>query len=109
MCAEGDEDSTVSDNQNLASFAEHLRTKFQAHTEDARTVELEMVSATDSGSNAQQEQFSIIFRGALDAFLDQRMYRLEHPQMGTLHLLLVPVKRDQEGFYYEACFNRMLQ
>ncbi len=67
-----------------------------------------MVGANDAGSNERQEQFSIVFRGPLDAFLDQRTYELKHPQMGEMALMLVPIKRDNEGFYYEASFNRIL-
>jgi hypothetical protein len=95
---------------NLATFAENLQTKFLASAGEGKAVELEMVSATDTGTNieAGQEQFSIVFRSPLDAFLEQHTYRLEHPRMGTFDLFLVPVKRDQEGFYYEACFTRMI-
>lgn len=96
------------ENLHLAAFAENLQTTFQTHTEDGRDVELLMVSATDSGTTDRQEQFSIVFRGPLDVFLDQRMYELKHPQMGEFPLMLVPIKRDGEGFYYEASFNRIL-
>jgi hypothetical protein len=93
---------------NLASFAENLQTKFQAYAEDEKAVELEMTSATDTGSGPGQEQFSIIFRGPLDPFLEQRTYRMEHPRMGTFDLFLVPIRRDEGGFYYEASFARMV-
>jgi hypothetical protein len=97
----------VTEQLHLASFAEHLQTKFQAQAEETPAVELEMVSATDTGSGPGEEQFSIIFRGPLDVFLSQRTYRMEHPRMGTFELFLVPIKKDQDGFYYEACFSRM--
>lgn len=95
---------------NLASFNENLQTKFQASAEGTPTVELEMVSAKDTGTNleAGQEQFAITFRGPLDAFLMQRTYTMEHPQMGTFDLFLVPIRQQQDGFYYEACFARMV-
>jgi hypothetical protein len=98
----------VLENFNLTAFAENLQTTFQALMEDGSVVELLMVGATDSGTTARQEQFSIVFRGPLDVFLEQRMYELKHPRMGEFALLLVPIKRDQEGFYYEASFNRIL-
>lgn len=95
------------DNLNLAAFAEHVETKFQAYIDDTQAVELLMVSATDSGTGPGREQFSIMFRGPLDKFLTQRTYRLEHPQMGTLELFLVPIRQGADGFYYEAAFARM--
>ncbi|MBD0327501.1 MAG: hypothetical protein ICV68_13775 [Pyrinomonadaceae bacterium] len=98
----------MSEKLTLATFAENLQTKFQASTEERPAVELEMVSAEDMGSGEHEEQFSIIFRGPLDAFLDQRTYRMEHPRMGTFDLFLVPIRRDQDGFYYEAAFARMI-
>lgn len=95
---------------NLASFSENLQTKFQASAAEMPAVELEMISATDTGTNleAGQEQFAIVFRGPLDAFLSQRTYTLDHPRMGKFELFLVPIKQDQNGFYYEACFARMV-
>ncbi|HEX7999889.1 MAG TPA: hypothetical protein VF528_15990 [Pyrinomonadaceae bacterium] len=92
----------------LAAFAENLQTKFQASTEELKAVELLMVSAEDKGSGEHEEQFSIIFRGPLDTFLNQRTYMMEHPRMGTFPIFLVPIRRDQDGFYYEAAFARML-
>jgi hypothetical protein len=93
---------------NLAAFAENLQTKFQASVEGSQTVELEMTSATDSGSGTGQEQFRILFRGPLDVFLPQQTYRMEHPRMGAFDLFLVPIKQGPDGFYYEACFARMI-
>lgn len=97
-------------NLKLATFAENLQTKFQAYVDESNAVELEMIRATDTGTNleAGQEQFSILFRGPLNAFLPQRTYRLEHPQMGSFDLFLVPVRQEQDGFEYEACFARMV-
>ena len=66
-----------------------------------------MVSATDHGSGPGREQFSIIFRGPLGIFLQQQSYRMEHPQMGSFDLFLVPIRQDADGFYYEAAFARM--
>lgn len=94
-------------NLNLASFAEHLQTKFQAYVDEEKTVEFELVSATDTGTRGNDEQFAVVFRGPLETFLTQGTYKLEHPRMGTFDLFLVPIKRDEQGFYYEACFSRM--
>ncbi|MDX6696149.1 MAG: hypothetical protein QOF02_3752 [Blastocatellia bacterium] len=95
-------------NLTLASFAEHLQTTFQASVEGSQAVELLMVSATDSGSGPGREQFSIVFRSPPNIFLPQQMYKMEHPQMGTFDLFLVPVRQEADGFYYEAAFARML-
>ena len=51
------------------------------------------------------ERFSAFFSGPGDRFLSQNTYSIEHDQMGTFALFLVPVKQDQNGFRYEAVFN----
>jgi hypothetical protein len=37
--------------------------------------------------------------------LPQRIYRLEHEQMGPLELFIVPVGPDGDGLGYEAIFT----
>jgi hypothetical protein len=92
----------------LNSFSEHLNTKFRAHIGEGKTAELELVEATDLGSNAKQERFSILFRGPLDVALEQRMYKIEHDKLGLLDLFIVPVGAGEGGRDYEAIFNRLL-
>ena len=97
------------ENLHLNSFSEHLNTKFRAHTTDDKCVELELIEATDLGSNARQEQFSMLFRGPLDTALDQRMYKIEHASLGSFDLFVVPIGKDQSGRNYEVIFNRLLR
>ena len=92
----------------LASFTEQLHTKFRLTVEPEKTVELELVEVEAHGDVAgQTERFSAVFRGALDAFLPQRTYALEHEALGSFELFIVPIRQDSEGFYYEAVFNRV--
>jgi hypothetical protein len=37
--------------------------------------------------------------------LPQRIYRLEHDELGALDLFLVPIGRDDSGVRYEAVFT----
>ena len=37
--------------------------------------------------------------------LPQRIYRLEHAELGGLDLFLVPIGRDASGITYEAVFT----
>ena len=43
------------------------------------------------------------------AFLPQAIHRFNHDQLGAFELFIVPIRRDDPGFYYEAVFNRMCQ
>lgn len=52
-----------------------------------------------------REPFSLLFCGPLEQFLEQHMYSLHHAELGQLELFLVPVKQDDNGFYYEAVFG----
>jgi Domain of unknown function (DUF6916) len=96
------------ENLHLNSFSEHLNTKFRAHAGD-KIVELELAEATDLGSNAKQEQFSLVFRGPLDTALDQMIYKIEHDALGSFDLLVVPIGKDEGGRDYEVIFNRLLR
>ena len=94
---------------NLSSFSEHLNTKFRIRPDDSTVVETELMVAADVGSTPKQERFSLVFHGPQQPFLVQRMYRIEHDEMGTLDLFLVPIGRDEDGFKYEAVFNRLIK
>lgn len=98
----------MKDDLTKKDFAEHLNTKFRINLQEGGFVELEMVEAKDVGSDPRQEQFSITFRGVGDFFLNQGNYQLEHDEMGPLLLFLVPVGKQEDGFYYEAAFNRLI-
>jgi hypothetical protein len=89
----------------LEDFIPHVHSQFQIAGEEK--VELELTSATDH-SNAQLEQFSLIFTGAVSPYLPQRLYALSHPHMGNVELFLVPVGPDQTGMRYEAAFSRFV-
>lgn len=91
-----------------AAFKRHEKTKFRV--QDAESpVELELaeVVGRPSGPNEQQgmERFSLFFKGPGEHFLPQRMYRLEHEEMGELQIFIVPVGQDADGFEYESVFN----
>ena len=59
-------------------------------------VRVELVSATESPGPGTC--FSLIFRAASDAPLDQRTYRVEHPSLGAFPLFLVPLgPSDDDG------------
>lgn len=59
-------------------------------------VPVELVSATELPGVG--ECFSLVFRAAADAPLDQRTYRLEHPALGDFPLFLVPLgPSDDDG------------
>ena len=99
----------MSDQLTHGAFLEQLDSRFRLDLEGTNAIELELTEVSELTSARRQEIFSIVFRGPLTVVLPQRMYRLEHDEMGSLDLLLVPIKKDNEGVYYEAVFNRLLE
>ena len=90
-----------------AEFSKHGNTKFRVAVEPPVELELTEVKGYLSREHEEMgmERFSAFFSGPKDRYLDQSTYSLEHDQMGTFALFLVPVKQDQNGFRYEAVFN----
>ena len=90
------------------SLSAQLNTKFRIGIDPENIVELELVEVqAHDDVPGQTERFSALFRGALDHFLPQNTYRMEHEQFGSVEIFIVPIRRDDAGFYYEAVFNRV--
>ncbi len=88
------------------TLSHHLNTKFRLYFDGSKAVEVELIEVT-GGETTRQENFSVIFRGPVDHPFWQRIYRMEHEQLGDFELFLVPIRKDAQGFYYEAVFNRV--
>jgi uncharacterized protein DUF6916 len=57
------------------------------------------------GQTLPLELSAVHFRGPVAPSLPQRIYRLQHPDLGVLDLFLVPIRRDATGTIYEAVFT----
>ena len=90
-------------------FTQHANTKFQVQLAENTGVDLELTEISELKRHPQQEEFSIEFRGPLNAFLGQGVRSFVHDQMGQFELFIVPIRQDEQGFYYEAVFNRVLE
>lgn len=92
-----------------AAFLENLGSTFLLRIEGGDPFELELVEVSDLQTTRRQEAFSIVFRCVSDQVLPQRIYRLGHDRMGEFDLFVVPIKKDANGVYYEAVFNRLFE
>ena len=92
-----------------ASFQPHRGSRFHVPLEGGPGLELELAEVAlyprDTMAAPRRAPFSLLFRGPAQAFLPQRIYRLQHPEMGELDLFLVPIRRDGDTLVYEAVFN----
>lgn len=89
------------------AFAECLQTRFQVQVAPDQIVELELTHVSEFKVSPRQEQFALVFRGPNEVFLGQGTRSLDHYQMGQFLLFLVPISQDDQGFCYEAVFNRV--
>jgi hypothetical protein len=90
------------------SLAAQLNTKFRINIEPEKIDELELVEVqAHDDVPGQTERFSALFRGDLNRFLPQSTYRMEHEGFGSVEIFIVPIRKDGEGIYYEAVFNRV--
>ena len=90
-------------------LTENLNTKFHIPVNDSQRVELELAEISELKQTPRNEEFAIVFRGPKEAFLGQGMRSLEHDQLGRFDLFIVPIREDDQGYYYEAVFNRFLE
>jgi hypothetical protein len=90
-------------------FTPHLNQTFRIRLDGIEPIELELVSVTELGaahSPGSRHPFSLHFLGpASPQYLLQHIYRLEHDQMGTLDLFIVPLGPEQGRMRYEAIFS----
>ncbi|HEX8772060.1 MAG TPA: hypothetical protein VF735_00555 [Pyrinomonadaceae bacterium] len=97
------------ENLHLETFSEHLNSNFSVGRGEAVATELQLIEAHNVGKAAPgYEQFSLLFRGPLDSFLEQTIYTFKHDALGTFDMFIVPVQKNQDGFIYESIINRPL-
>lgn len=87
-------------------FAKHLNTNFNVYFMPDAPTEAELIQVTEVMENRRQRAFALLFQGPPDPIYDQRLFRIEHPELGTGALFLVPVAQVEKGIQYEAVFNR---
>ena len=91
------------------TFTGRLGSTFRIHAHAGDPLDVELISVTELGerpersSGPHRRPFSIVFRG--DASLPQRIYRMEHTELGAFEIFLVPIAPDARGRRYEAIFT----
>jgi len=91
-----------------ASFVDNLKTTFRAILEDGTVIDMELLEVIDRKSTPRQEQFSLMFCAPVDAPAAQQTFRLEHDLLESGELFLVPVAKNEQGIYFQAVFNRLI-
>ena len=89
------------------TFSQHVNSNFRVQLDENTGVEVELVEVSELKLYPRQEEFAIVFRGPLNAFLGQGVGYFKHEQMGDFEIFIVPIRQDEQGVYYEAIFNRL--
>jgi uncharacterized protein DUF6916 len=90
------------------SFRPHVGTPFRVEYAPVTSATITLFEVTVLGGGAEtarRQPFSLLFRGPRAPVLPQRIYRLEHEQMGALEIFMVPIGPDADGMRYEAIFT----
>lgn len=96
-----------------SQFEAHLGEDFRLHAGPEEAFAVTLIDVTglrpkeppQDGPAPARPTFSIVFRAPPDCRLAQRIYRLEHDEVGSFELFLVPIGPDRQGQRYEAVFN----
>jgi Domain of unknown function (DUF6916) len=89
-------------------FNQQLNTRFRIEVEPGNPLELEIVKVMSLFSAPHNEQFSVELIAPANRPLEQATYVMEHEALGTQHIFITPIARDDKGLHYEAVFNYLL-
>jgi hypothetical protein len=89
-------------------FEQALNSRFEIEIPGQGQQNLDLIAVTRYPSSPAAVAFAALFRGALEKPFGQGLYTIRHEHLGQTELFLVPVGREQDGFRYEAVFNRLV-
>jgi hypothetical protein len=85
-----------------ADFAALRGDRFRIAPDDAPPFDAELVEVAEIPREpGGRAPFSLVFQGGPSPPLPQRIYRVEHEQLGAIEIFLVPIAADR----YEAVFT----
>jgi len=94
------------ENLTREDFDPRIGDAFQLSLPSGEAVELRLREAAEiGGTGKDRSPFSVVFRGPTEPVLPQSIYHLEHDEMGTLEIFLVPLSQGSDGVDYEAVFT----
>lgn len=96
----------MSSELNAKLFSEYVGGIFTISTGVPEPMKLELYEVTENNLSPALDQFSVFFRGPLSPVMQQHTAKLEHEQLGSLELFLVPIGPDEKGMRYQAVFSR---
>ena len=90
------------DTLTVTDFAALRGDRFRIAPDDAEPFEVELVDVSEIPREpGGRAPFSLEFQGGPNPPLPQRIYRVEHDELGAIEIFLVPIAADR----YEAVFT----
>lgn len=101
------------ENLTLEAFQPRVGNTFIIRATPEQAIDAELIEAralvdpgrSPKGASSQRTPFALLFRTTLRGALPQRIYSVEHDEIGAYELFLVPVGPDEKGMVYEAIFT----
>ena len=97
---------------DITTFAGRVGEVFRITLDGTTAIETRLITVTPAPAGwaafapaTDRIPFSVVFRAPPGTPLPQRIYRLQHSELGTLDLFLVPIGPDADGMCYEAVFS----
>lgn len=90
------------------AFASAVGSPFRLSLPTGAPVELVLTDLQVLHTDPRFDQFSLTFHAPREVAPEQGLYRLVHPELGAMDILLVPIRRAGTGHDFEAVFNRRL-
>src|ERR1700742_2333613 len=85
------------------SFAQHLDTTFEVHVSALDIQSLQLVKVSERQRYKEGEGFELLFLGQKAQQFPQGTYMIQHGEMGSLPVFLVPLNHETHA-YYQAVF-----
>jgi hypothetical protein len=88
-------------------FSDKVGQAFVVREPNVPAIELTLteVTALQNYANTARAPFSLLFRSKGSAVLPQRIYTLQHADLGPQAFFLVPIAGTKEMVTYQAVFN----
>ena len=90
-------------------FSDQVEKTFRISAPDGTAAEVTLVEFKDIADTEAVETFSLLFQVPANLAVAQGTYRAENDEMEPMDIFLVPIRRNGEGLYLEAIFNRLKQ
>ncbi len=89
-------------------FAQHLNTTFHL-SQTNPPLGLQLIEVSEIKRAPGLERFWLVFSGPKELFLPQGTHQFHHENLSDFEMFTVPIREDENGYYYEVIFNRFVE